>query len=511
MKISNLPAYSVARALIICAVLAPIAHAQIATLDKGHQIFVNNGLQIWGLDTSDDYSLNYNELQAGNMTAVMWTTGQAQPGNLTTGQKWGTWADDKLAPSTLLNADGVAHQNDLIAIQVGDEQQTDIEDPNGYTQAWFAAAHAGNNFPNTLLYTNSFFIANQTNYTNYIANANPDAISWDSYPFSNPAGQYISSTNWLALGNIFRRNALGSYIGATGNTPRPYGMYVQTYHDEFAVDPGEAEIRWQQFAAWTMGYSYVDAFIYTGGNNNFGGQPNGPVYQAFQETARQGRNLGPALTKLISYGYGPSFIAGAGSSGLPGEWINFDRNNAQPAQRYLTGINNITNLGTKNGGLSGDVYVGFFNPLLRSFGDPTNTTYFMVMNGLGGNLSLPSGQSDNTATVAETRQQMTLNFDFGITGINSLLRLNRNTGQVDVINTGFSDGGNTVLTSLGGGKYQLQLKLDGGTGDLFKYNDGTAFVGAQSGVPVAYWDNDGSAANNNAATGGGLRWQRHLG
>ena len=131
----------------------------------------------------------------------------------------------------------------------------------------------------------------------------------------------------------------------------------------------------------------------------------------------------------------------------------------------------------KTAGLSGDVYVGFFNPLLRSFGDPTNTTYFMVMNGLGGNLSLPSGQSDNTATVAETRQQMTLNFDFGITGINSLLRLNRNTGQVDVINTGFSDGGNTVLTSLGGGKYQLQLKLDGGTGDLFKYNDGTAFRG----------------------------------
>ena len=113
--------------------------------------------------------------------------------------------------------DGVAHQNDLIAIQVGDEQQSDIEDPNGYTQAWFAAAHAGNYFPNSLLYTNSFFIANQTNYTNYIANANPDAISWDSYPFANPNGYYIAPTNWLALGNIFRRNALGSYIGATGN------------------------------------------------------------------------------------------------------------------------------------------------------------------------------------------------------------------------------------------------------------------------------------------------------
>ena len=128
----------------------------------------------------------------------------------------------------------------------------------------------------------------------------------------------------------------------------------------------------------------------------------------------------------------------------------------------------------------------------------------MVMNGLGGNLSLPNGQSDNTATVAETRQQMTLNLDFGITGINSLLRLNRNTGHVDVINTGFSDGGNTVLTSLGNGKYQLQLKLDGGTGDLFKYNDGTPFVGVQSAVPLGYWDNDGNAANNDVNSGTGL-------
>src|SRR5436190_6730706 len=281
-------------------------------------------------------------------------------------------------------------------------------------------------------------------------------------------------------------------------------MYVHTYHDQFAVDPGEVEIRWQQFAAWTMGYKFVDAFIYTGGNNNFGGQPNGPVYQAFQETARQGRNLSPALSKLISYGYGPSFVQGTGTSGIPGEWIGFDRNNAQPSQRYLTGVSNVTNLGTKNGGSSGDVYVGFFNPLHLSFGDPTGTTYFMVTNGLGGDLRLPDGATDNTATVAQTRQQMTLNFDFGVTGINSLLRLNRNTGAVDTINTSFSDGGNTVFTSLGNGKYQLQLKLDGGTGDLFKYNDGTAFVGVQTAAALGYWDGDGTAANNNVSSGAGL-------
>lgn len=499
-----------ANTLVIGALFSSGAIAQISTLDKGHQVIVNNGIQILGLVTDQaDYPVDYNEVNAAHMTGAMFAYGNTVP-TLSAGQTWGKWISPNpsdgsyQSPANALNANEAAHQDGLIAIQVGDEQQGDIENPNGYTKAWFDAAHAGNYFPNSLLYVNSFFINNGTNYSNFIQNANPDAISWDSYPFSNPAGNYISSTNWLALGNIFRRYALGSYIGATSTTPRPYGMYVQTYHDDIAVDPGEAEIRWQQFAAWTMGYSFVDAFIYRGGNNNFGGQTSGPVYQAFQETARQGRNLSPALSRLISYGYGPSFVAGAGSSGIPGEWINFDRNNAQPAQRYLTGVTNITNLGTKNGGLSGDVYVGFFNPLTRNYGDPVNTTYFMAMNGLGGNLTLPSGQSDNTATIAQTRQQMTLNFDFGITGINSLQRLNRNTGQVDVINTAYSDGGNTVFTSLGGGKYQLQLTLDGGTGDLFKYNDGTAFVGAQGGVPVAYWDNDGNAANNDVNSGAGL-------
>jgi autotransporter-associated beta strand protein len=493
------------------------ARAQIAALDKGHQLLVNQGLQIWGFDSDTQYPLDYNELSAGNMTAVMFGF-STDTGGLSAGQKWGKWVDANpnsstyTSPANSLNPTESAHASDLIALQIGDEQQSDLENPNGYTKAWFDAAHASNLYTNQLMYTNSFYIINGTAYANFIQNANPDAISWDGYPFNPGTDSYISPHNWLSLGNTFRRFGMGSYIGATNAAPRPYGMYLQTFHDSKAIDPGEAEIRWNQFVGWTLGYTFEDAFIYRGGNNNFGGQPNGPVYQAFKETARQGRNLGPALSKLISYGYGPSFVQGAGSNGLPGEWITFDRNNAQPSQRYLTGISNVTNLGTKNGGLSGDVYVGFFNPLHLSFGDPVGTTYFMVTNGLGGELTIPAPtaenpnnvQSDNTATVAQTRQQMTLNFDFGITGINSLLRLNRNTGTVDTINTGFGDGGNTVFTSLGNGKYQLQLKLDGGTGDLFKYNDGTAFVGVQSAAALGYWDGDGNSANNNVTTGAGM-------
>src|SRR4051794_34053251 len=228
-------------AAIFIATLAPPACAQIAALDKGNQFFVNNGLQIWGLDSdSANYSLDYSELSAGNMTGVMYSYGQSNPGTLSAGQKWSKWIQplqnqgNYTSPANSLNATEAAHASDLLAIQVGDEQQSDMEDPNGYTKAWFDTAHASNLYTNQLLYTNSFFINNGTNYSNFIGNANPDAISWDSYPFSNPNGYYIQPTNWLSLANIFRRYALGSYIGVTDNSTRPYGMYVQTYHDSFA-------------------------------------------------------------------------------------------------------------------------------------------------------------------------------------------------------------------------------------------------------------------------------------
>src|SRR6185369_5902011 len=43
-----------------------------------------------------------------------------------------------------------------------------------------------------------------------------------------------------------------------------------------------------------------------------------------------------------------------------------------------------------------------------------------------------------------------------------------------------------------------------GTGDLFKYNDGTPFVGVQLPPTTLYWDNDANAGNNNSGTGAGL-------
>ena len=108
---------------------------------------------------------------------------------------------------------------------------------------------------------------------------------------------------------------------------------------------------------------------------------------------------------------------------------------------------------------------------------------------------LTNGLSDANGSATACQQQLTVNFDFDVSGITSLQRLRRSDGQVEVV----------PLTHLSGSLYQYVFTLDGGTGDLFKFNDGAPFVGIQSAsAATLYWDNDGSASGNNSSTGAGL-------
>src|SRR5207253_2859402 len=82
------------------------------------------------------------------------------------------------------------------------------------------------------------------------------------------------------------------------------------------------------------------------------------------------------------------------------------------------------------------------------FGDPDGEAYFMVTNALGAYLN------DSTATVAQTQQQITMNFDSQYSGISTLQRLRRSDGQLEIV----------PLTNISGRQYQLVFTLEGGTG-----------------------------------------------
>jgi hypothetical protein len=155
---------------------------------------------------------------------------------------------------------------------------------------------------------------------------------------------------------------------------------------------------------------------------------------------------------------------------------------------FITSID-VTNLGSLNDTLDGDVIVGYFNPLDEQFTDAgtadDDDLYFMIVNGL----------SDSTGLASATQQSITLNFDFtSDPTITSLQRLSRDTGLVEDV----------VLNSTGVNTYDYTWTLDGGTGDLFKFNTGSTFIVG----PSTPGDFNGDGTIDGADF---LTWQRDLG
>src|SRR2546429_1323714 len=95
---------------------AASARAQIATLDKGHSILVNNGLQIWGLDTGAS-SFNYGNLANANFNGVVWSWNvdnapHPKLTSLTAGPKGGERTDPNINPPSPLRATGRSKKSD---------------------------------------------------------------------------------------------------------------------------------------------------------------------------------------------------------------------------------------------------------------------------------------------------------------------------------------------------------------------------------------------------------------
>ncbi|MCH2131866.1 MAG: hypothetical protein MK179_22215, partial [Pirellulaceae bacterium] len=209
-----------------------------------------------------------------------------------------------------------------------------------------------------------------------------------------------------------------------------------------------------------------------------------PLFHQVVETNRQSLNLGPALVRLVSTDV--RFIDGRHLDGgvvtynelphyidVPSDPPVFLSTWDNAADPYLMDVF-ATNPGSKNDGLEGDVIVGYFKPLHPCFTNAghADDVYFMVLNGL----------SDPNGTPSETSQQIHLGFDFGTSGISSLQRMSRDTGLVEIVN----------LDHDGGSQYHLDLTIEGGTADLFKFNNGGEFVANNITVsPEFTWTADG--------------------
>jgi hypothetical protein len=299
----------------------------------------------------------------------------------------------------------------------------------------------------------------------YLHVVQPDVLQFGVYPFRD--SQTLPTDDYL---NVRYYRGLAAVREAGLRADVPYFVFVQSFDGGDTYHPSESEMRMQVFASLAHGFKGISYFMfghYDGGDGGLLGftdasessYTTNPIYGYARDTNTEVARLGETLKMLTStqvrflpgkHMQGPSEVANTLPQGVT-QW------NAVTDDPFITSIE-AANTGAVSGITEGDLLIGHFVPSLEGLdGDQfTDESYFMVVNLL----------KDQHASAAGAAQQITVDFDFGASGINSLQRLNRNTGEIEVV----------PLTPMGGSLYQLDFDLPGGTGDLFKYNTGASFV-----------------------------------
>ena len=486
---------------------------QARGLDRGHRVLVERGLQLqaWAYPGTTGY-FDLVRWGESNFTTVGLSGGGY--GGVLPGPPGIPWTRIMYLgggyPADLDDVDispgEHPYLSNLINLQVNDEQE--INDPAELAQLAKIFANVRSLYPDVIMHTNQsgrqFSIGD---LRNYMQQTQPDMLMFDDYPFTldiHPFG----IPPWI-YGAMAKYRMLGlEGNDGTGNRPIPVGQYTQTYVPGHIVS--ESEIRLNNFSSWAFGFKLVQSFIYDS-NNGAGPLPamfkgDGtknptPQFYYVAETNRQSLNLGPALVRLISTDVHVILDGRSGRPLVPGKSSEKNRLFFWESSKdpYMTAIK-ATNLGTRHDGSPGDVIVGYFKPLDASFTNPghEDDIYFMIVNGL----------SSRNGSAADCSQKIRLDFDFGGSRIDNLLRLSRDTGEVEEVS----------LIHDGGSLYHLDLTLDGGTGDLFKFNNGGTFVSGpyvahdaqtnlvyngdmEIGKPNATTPPDGWAPNGNATAG----------
>jgi len=481
---------------------ASVSVSDLSRLDRGHRILIQRGLQlaakVYGLNDPDrahdpEFWKNW---RASYFTVIDTGSGGLPPISDIKTEKllWTTWRRNRKnvkEPTQSLPKDIMESEQiqSLVAWQYKDEQ--DVGNPAELDQLETWIKHYRPLLPKTLLYTNQhgderfggYGSYGDLSLRQYMRRVQPDMLMQDTYPYGvwNDVGNQGGRPAQLYYAMMrYRRLALAGNDGS-GRTPIPYGAWIQAFKGQssragkWSRFPSESELRQQQFVALTLGFKLMSTYTY---NRKIGGTLDNPFFKqptekeptrAFFQMAeinRQSLNLGSTLVRLLSTDVRivprPPALSDLIAPDIP-QWD-------QKADPYMTRLD-AQNLGSIYGGRRGDILVGYFKPLLESFDGPaTNQQYFMLTNGLAG----------KKHSIAQTRQKLTVEFDFKESGITGIQRLNRDTGKVESIQAGWTEevasGLSSSFVAVGDRKYRLTLILEGGTGDLFKFDTGAAFV-----------------------------------
>ena len=535
---------SVCSVLLVVFFQAITAHAQIS---KGNQIIINRGLLVEGMVTKDDV-FHLDTYTNANYTAINWFhESDMSRGGDAPGYPWGRWVgnDTQMPPQGIESS----YLSQLVNLSLSDEPNLLDSTIFNNMVNWFTST--ASNFPNTILYINNWGgqIEDGT-LSSFISQAHPDLISFDTYPFKSVydtnapdhIGPVVGGPNqyYAWYSELRRYRAWGSTFNI------PFGYYRQTFHavEDYAPynvyrDPSASELRLNTFAGLAFNAKMIIDFTYNTGASSLFTKPGGdsyptPLYYEMQDINLRARNLGKTLVRLkpaydmhnlndvnpppgptsdnpnFADGYVTSmmFVKGKYLSGgttnltiLPNSflddaeapnqysWWEFQKNDP-----YLNGWG-VSNTGTVNNGLPGEVIISWFKPLDESFDGATytNETYMMVVNAL----------TETNATPVQCSQRITLNF------------MDTFSGAIEILNSSTGIAEYQVLPIVNT-RRQLVLNLNGGDAALFKFSDGAPFIGVApviTGQPGAQTKPVGDSATfsvtANDPTAIGYQWRRN--
>ncbi len=496
-----------------------------AQISKGQQILLNRGLQLQGMTITGDV-FHLSTYSNACFTSINWM-GQSDPSLMgpAPGFPWSRWITSETnMPGAPAWPGETPYLPQLISMQLGDEWDLNNADVRARAANWFNSVRA--NWPNTILYGNNWGGQIQPGpLQDYIATARPDMLSFDTYPFQSqynanlpnhtgpPIGWNMHNSllrqwyGWLAQ---YRTFALGANL--------PLAAYRQTFHSvqdynsTVYRDPSPSELRLNTSAALAFNAKWLISFVYNTGNSSLFTFPGGDTYPTpllddMTDANRRASNLGKALVCLkpvyemhnkndVNPPPGPAsdnvgfqdgwitsilffrgrYLAGGvtnwtdvpssfsndpegdvlGSVATPA-YVNYTWWEGLKNDPYLAGWGLTNKAGVVNNGLPGDVIIAWFRPLDESLDGPdySNEIYFMVVNAL----------TATNGTAADCMQEIKLNFLAAAPS--SVVMLDPESGLLQT---------NTMAT-IGGGRHQLVLDLNGGDAALFKLNDGAPFVG----------------------------------
>lgn len=508
-------------AVIFACVSVALAQPVHAQLSKATRLLLNRGLDLQAMVQFNDV-FTLSTYSNANYTSVNWLGTSYQPllGNAP-GFPWGRWVSSitNMPPIDQKTQLGYSAEtpcmSQLINLELGDELYLNDGPTMTNEINWFNAVEPG--FPNTILFINNFAgQASDATLAQMITQGHVDMICFDNYPFqatydTNQPNDIGASntwpfTSWFSELRRYRQNAWNYGI--------PFATYMQTFNSVEAYDaivyrnPSPSELRFNNFAALAFNAKTLIGFTYNTGatalfnilTNGYSGDTyTNELYAEQADVNHRAQILGRSLVCLqpvydmhnasdanpppgpaSAYSTFPdgtttSILILKGnlttSSNTP-EPIGFQDSVAAPKSYswwefkkndpYLNGWV-VTNDGTNNGGVAGQVIISWFRLLDESLDGPnyTNEVYIMVVNAL----------TANTGTAADCAQTIELNFETGTSSITSVNMLDLETGA---ITTNYMP---VVSGTNGTTKRQLVLNLNGGDAAFFKFADGAPFVG----------------------------------